>query len=213
MDFFESQEQARKRTGRLVVLFGLAVIAIAVTLYALAVAVTGYAGQDPHTGAAIWQPRWIDPELMVQVALATLLVVGGASLFKIAQLRAGGGRIVAESLGGRLLQPNSGDAVERRILNVVEEIAIAAGTQVPPVYLLDAEAGTLGQGVQAVAVAKRIDHFPRRSGSCAEMPVEHGREGGADRRLGLPNAKSEPAAGLQHARHLGHRAGLVRHEL
>jgi Zn-dependent protease with chaperone function len=141
VDFFESQDEARKRTGRLVVLFGLAVIAIAVTLYALAVAVTGYAGQDPHTGAAIWQPRWIDPELMVQVALATLLVVGGASLFKIAQLRAGGGRIVAESLGGRLLQPNSGDAVERRILNVVEEMAIAAGTQVPPVYLLDGEAG------------------------------------------------------------------------
>jgi Zn-dependent protease with chaperone function len=141
VDFFESQDQARKRTGRLVVLFALAVIAIAATLYALAVAVTGYGGQDPYTGAAIWQPRWLDPELMVQVALATLLVVGGASLFKMAQLRAGGGRIVAESLGGRLLHPNSGDAVERRILNVVEEMAIAAGTQVPPVYLLDAEGG------------------------------------------------------------------------
>jgi Zn-dependent protease with chaperone function len=141
VDFFESQDEARKRTGRLVVLFALAVIAIAVTLYALAVAVTGYGGQDPNTGAVIWQPRWLDPELMIQVALATLLVVGGASLFKIAQLRSGGGRLVAESLGGRLLQPNSGDAVERRILNVVEEMAIAAGTQVPPVYLLDGEAG------------------------------------------------------------------------
>jgi len=57
VDFFESQDQARKRTGRLVVLFALAVIAIAATLYALAVAVTGYGGQDPYTGATIWQKR------------------------------------------------------------------------------------------------------------------------------------------------------------
>ncbi len=49
-DFFESQDAARRSTGRLVILFGLAVIAIALTVYALAVGLVGYHGQD-RTGA------------------------------------------------------------------------------------------------------------------------------------------------------------------
>jgi len=145
MDFFDSQDHARKQTGRLVVLFGLAVVAIGCTLYAVAVVATG-TQTDPRTGAPVVTLAWLDPELMVAVALATLAVVGGGSLYKIAQLRRGGGRFVAESLGGRLLHPDSQDALERRILNVVEEMAIAAGTTVPPVYLMDRE-----QGINAFA--------------------------------------------------------------
>jgi Zn-dependent protease with chaperone function len=141
MDFFESQDHARKQTGRLVSLFGLAVVAIACTLYAVAVVATGYRGNDARTGAVVMELVWFDPELMVTVALATLLLVGGGSLYKIAQLRSGGGRFVAESLGGRLLHGDTTDPLERRIMNVVEEMAIAAGTTVPPVYLMDKEPG------------------------------------------------------------------------
>jgi Zn-dependent protease with chaperone function len=39
-------------------------------------------------------------------------------------------------LGGRLLDPGTTDPDERRLLNVVEEMSIASGTPVPPVYLL-----------------------------------------------------------------------------
>ena len=53
----------------------------------------------------------------------------------IAALR-GGGRAVAESLGGRQLHSDTTDLVERRVLNVVEEMAIASGTPTPPIYLL-----------------------------------------------------------------------------
>ena len=45
--------------------------------------------------------------------------------------------MIAEALGGRLLNINSDDADERKLLNVVQEMAIASGTPVPPVYLID----------------------------------------------------------------------------
>jgi Zn-dependent protease with chaperone function len=52
-----------------------------------------------------------------------------------------GGKVVAESLGGQLLAQNSQDLNQRKLLNVVEEMAIASGTPVPPVYLLVDEPG------------------------------------------------------------------------
>jgi len=75
-------------------------------------------------------------ELFIMVALGTILVVGLASLIRIAFL-SGGGKVVAESLGGKRLQPNTPNPLETRILNLVEEMAIASGTPVPPVYLLE----------------------------------------------------------------------------
>jgi Zn-dependent protease with chaperone function len=138
-DFFESQDAARRNTGRLVILFGLAVIAILITIYALAVGLVGYQGQD-QTGAIRVDLDWWDPELMGTVAIGVLLLVGGGSLYKIAQLR-GGGRVVAEQLGGRLLHPDSSDPGESVLLNVVEEMALASGTATPPVYLLEDEDG------------------------------------------------------------------------
>ncbi len=66
-----------------------------------------------------------------------LALVGGGTLFKVAALRAGGGSSVAERLGGKRLYPNEQGLAERRLLNVVEEMAIASGVPVPPVFLLD----------------------------------------------------------------------------
>ena len=47
----------------------------------------------------------------------------------------------ARLLGGVPLSPNTRDPAERRLRNVVEEMAIASGTATPPVYLMDGEAG------------------------------------------------------------------------
>ena len=52
------------------------------------------------------------------------------SLFKILSLREGGAA-VARSLGGRLLEGNTKDLAERRLLNIVEEMALASGTPGP----------------------------------------------------------------------------------
>ena len=72
-------------------------------------------------------------------------VIGISMGFKWVSLRSGG-RVVAESLGGRVLAPNTDDVLERRLLNVVEEIALASGVPVPPVYIMDNE-----QGINAFA--------------------------------------------------------------
>ncbi|MDE2924574.1 MAG: M48 family metallopeptidase [Acidobacteriota bacterium] len=138
-DFFQQQDVARRGTTRLVVLFSLAVLAIVVSVEVLLAATMGYFGRDPDTGAIDWTAVG-DPRLLILATLGTLLVVGGGSLYRVAQLR-GGGRVVAEELGGRLVDGSTSDPVERRLLNVVEEMAIASGTSTPPVYMMDAETG------------------------------------------------------------------------
>jgi Zn-dependent protease with chaperone function len=138
-DFFARQDAARRRTSRLVVLFALAVLAIVVSIHLLLGLALGYLAADPRSGAIDWRLLG-DPGLLAISLGGTLLVVGGGSFFKTMQLR-GGGRVVAEELGGRLLNPDTTVPEEQQLLNVVEEMAIASGTPVPPVYLLDREEG------------------------------------------------------------------------
>ncbi len=143
-NFFERQDVARRNTGRLTILFILAILAIIVSIDLLLAATFGYLDRDPETAAIDWTLA-ADLELMSLAVVGTLIVVGGGSLFKIAQLR-GGGRVIAEELGGRLLNPDTSVPTEQRLLNVVEEMAIASGTQTPSVYLLENE-----QGINAFA--------------------------------------------------------------
>jgi Zn-dependent protease with chaperone function len=138
-DFFERQDVARRNTTRLVILFALAVLTLIVSIDLLLAGVMGYLGRDPDTGAINWALA-ADPQVLFLAVFGTLLVAGGGSLFKIAQLR-GGGQIVAEQLGGRLLNPDTADPSEQQLLNVVQEMAIASGAPTPPVYLMDHEAG------------------------------------------------------------------------
>ena len=140
MDFFQSQEVARKKTGRLIAYFLVAVILIIVTVYVAIAAVLQMADPAARDGAPRSLLSLWDPELFGAVAVGTAALISGGSLYKIASL-SGGGQTVAELLGGRLLHPQTTDPDERRILNVVEEMAIAAGTPVPPVYLLEKEDG------------------------------------------------------------------------
>ena len=134
MDFFASQDVARKKTGLLLVYFGLAVFCIIVAVYLAIIFFFIYQeNQIGQPAAAIW-----NPELFGVVAGATLLVVISGSLYKIAMLRSGGAR-VAEMLGGKLIPVGSRDFLEKRLLNIVAEMAIASGVPVPPVYVLEEE--------------------------------------------------------------------------
>ena len=149
MDFFEEQALARKRTMRLVLLFALAVLGVVVSVYFLAMifystGLTDSAGVAYVTGdydnvqqlaLSFWSPG-----VLLFALVSTSLVVGLGSLYKIAQLR-DGGPAVALSLGGRKVDPDSTRLEERRLLNVVEEMAIASGVPVPEVYVLDRETG------------------------------------------------------------------------
>lgn len=137
MDFFEHQAVARRATGRLILLFAAAVVGIVFAIYGL-FTLLDVAGAATSAVDGRTAPGFDFGRLGLTAAMVAI-VVGGGSALRIAQLR-GGGRVVAESLGGQLLVRGGQSAQETRLLNVVEEMALASGTPVPPVYLLD-EAG------------------------------------------------------------------------
>jgi Zn-dependent protease with chaperone function/uncharacterized tellurite resistance protein B-like protein len=136
MDFFERQDQARRGTSRLVFLFGLAVAGIATAVYAAVWLVFMFSGAEHgRTAPAFWQP-----DLFLYTTAGALVVILGGSLFKIAELSQGG-RAVATMLGGRPVSANPSDLDEKKLRNVVEEMALASGTPVPEIYLLEQEDG------------------------------------------------------------------------
>ena len=140
MDFFDHQDKARKNTKVLVVYFVIAVACIIASVYLASLLVFYGVGSQPQKSGPPPELVLWDPKLFLYVALGTLGVVAVGSLYKTAAL-AKGGSVVAESLGGRLVNPNTTHPEERKLRNVIEEMAIAAGVPVPKVYLLDDEKG------------------------------------------------------------------------
>lgn len=137
-DFFERQDHARSKTRLLVVLFSLAVASIILCVYAAAsLAIQASVATNTRQYGLVLPPFWSAGRFAV-VSLITLTVISIASIYKIKQL-GGGGKSVALMLGGRPIAPNTTDADERRLMNVVEEMAIASGVPVPDVYVMDRE--------------------------------------------------------------------------
>ena len=128
-NFFERQDEARRNTTKLIGLFGLAVTGIVVGVYLTVVLFLSWRGGTVNL---------VQPGLALVVLLGTLVLVGGGSAVKILSLR-DGGHVVAESLGGEKLGHDPDSLAERQLLNVVEEMAIASGVPVPPVYVLEEE--------------------------------------------------------------------------
>lgn len=139
MDFFEHQEVARRRTGRLLVYFGMAVVAIVVAIYFLSLLVMVFAFQPDQPGQPNpYMESPFHPGLFLITAAATIGVILLGSLYKTSQLAAGG-ETVALMMGGKPLNTQSRDPAEKRLLNIVEEMALASGVPVPPVYVLENE--------------------------------------------------------------------------
>lgn len=143
MDFFERQDNARRNTKWLLAYYPIALILITASVYLVV--------------AFVWSRHSLwNPELAVYTVIGTWLLIGGATLLKINELRGGGGA-VARMLGGTPVDPNTRDLDERKLLNVVEEMAIASGTPVPEVWLLRDEPGinafAAGHDINDAAVA------------------------------------------------------------
>ncbi|MBU4609317.1 M48 family metallopeptidase [Achromobacter sp. GG226] len=140
MDFFEQQALARRRSALLVGLMAVAVIClVSVTSFVIALIIGWMDGGGPDRPELDWMTRTLSvvtPGLLIGVAIPVLTVIVVAGLFKHYQL-AGGGVAVAEALGGRRLDPGSTEPEARKVLNVVEEMALASGIAVPPVYVLE----------------------------------------------------------------------------
>jgi Zn-dependent protease with chaperone function len=144
MDFFARQDLARKRTKLLVFYFAVAVVLISLMVYAAVMVGVNFAKQPRAHRHAEYQPAppiilW-HAQAFVGAGLGTLLVILIGSAWKTSQLSGGGGS-VATMMGGRLVNPDSAEPNERKLLNIVEEMSIASGVPMPEVYVLDHEEG------------------------------------------------------------------------
>lgn len=132
MDFFSAQEAAKKKSALLITYFVLAVAFIIMGVYgALLFAWTFY----DEAARGLWHP-----DLLVFTALGVLVVVLTGIVIKSLALSKGG-EAVATLLGGVPLNPNTREPNERKLLNVVEEMAIASGMPVPRAFILPQEKG------------------------------------------------------------------------
>ncbi|MFP4352516.1 MAG: M48 family metallopeptidase [Puniceicoccaceae bacterium] len=157
MDFFGSQDRARSRTKTLIALYFAAMALIIVAIYAVFV-VAGFGGalDDGAPGgaarpAAQTPVNWFDPGLFAIVAGGVVLIIAGASFFKIRSLGSGGAS-VARSMGGEPIDSSTADPDERKLLNVVEEMSIASGVPMPDVFILEGQ-----QGINAFAAGYDVE--------------------------------------------------------
>ena len=135
MNFFEAQDKARRNTLWLIVLFVLAVAGLILLTNFFLLSILVYV----KTKQIVVSPEMLYyyyswKEFTIVSVGVCLLILGGSS-YKALSL-SGGGPTVAEMLGGRLVSHATTDLQQRQLLNVVEEMAIAAGMPIPQVYLL-----------------------------------------------------------------------------
>ena len=146
MDFFAQQDKTRRKTKLLVFYFAVAVVLIIAMIYFVVLLGFFYSGTYHHRhGEPVQQWTLWDSRAFLGATLGTLAVIFIASAYKTNEL-SGGGDSLATLMGGRPVNPNTIDPDERKLLNVVKEMAIASGVPVPRVYVLDRE-----QGINAFA--------------------------------------------------------------
>jgi Zn-dependent protease with chaperone function len=140
MDFFAAQAAAHSRTRALLAGYVLAVALVVgaitwIVVWVYALFNTNIYSPVPYTTRILEHPG-----VVAVTALGVLGIIGVAALHRVAQLSAGGGA-VASQLGASRVTRETADPKRRRLLNVVEEMAIASGVPVPEVYVLDQEPG------------------------------------------------------------------------
>jgi len=143
MNFYEAQDDARKKTKWLVLYFILAVIGVVMALYTIfglfVMSQASYAytssGEAVKIGGEFWDTR-----SFLTIAGVTTAVILLGNIFKSLQL-AGGGEAVARDVGGRPVDPHTRNLDEKKLINVVEEMAIASGVPTPQVWIMDNEPG------------------------------------------------------------------------
>lgn len=160
MNFFERQEQARGRTKLLVFLFCCALFATFAAVLALVAWFAALGTETASTGettSELFVRYLAEPSLVAGVAVVVFLLIGGGSIFKVGELKSLGADGVAEALGGTRISRAATDPAERRLYNVVEEMAIASGVSVPSVYVMREEkainACAIGGDPESSAVA------------------------------------------------------------
>jgi len=137
VDFFAHQDRAKRNTLWLIVYFVATVVTIVALVYFVIMAILFAATQNGNQPIDLlsWHPK-----IFLAVVGSVVTIILSGSLYKTWELGSDGNK-VAVQLGGVKIQPNTRNLDERILLNVVEEMALASGTPVPPVYLLPLESG------------------------------------------------------------------------
>ena len=136
MNFFKAQDKARKHTHRLIFLFILAVISLIVLTNLLLIGTLAFMGSSEEESFFSILINSFDLNVVIIISIGVSLLVIIGSLFKIYDLSKGGSAI-AEMLGGQLVPQSTNKPDERKLLNIVEEMSIAAGIPIPQVYILN----------------------------------------------------------------------------
>ena len=135
MNFFQAQDHARRRTLFLLLFSSAGCWRLSLSCMSrFSTLETGLSKEDE------WVQLQLDELLLLNTTIGVIGVVLLGSLYKALVLSLGGGKKVAESLGGTLLLRTTQDAEERKLLNIVDEMAIAASAPTPDVYLVPGEA-------------------------------------------------------------------------
>lgn len=136
---FRAQQQRARRLSVVLVFFFIAMVAIISLLLGVLIAI--FLGGGP---AGLEEVR-LEPGHAIAIALVIMAVIVGAALFRIAGFGGDGAR-VAVSLGGEEVTEDTQNPFRKRYLNVVEEMAIAAGLPRPRAFVIKHE-----QGINAFA--------------------------------------------------------------
>lgn len=140
MNFWEAQKRARSYTTYYLIVFILLTL---LTAFLIEVAMRTFAGEEYQTKIPV-------------PGLIFLGITFAVAAFQYSMFQSQGGKGVAQSVGGRRVLPDTTHPRERQLLNIVEELSIAASLPVPPVYILPAnEINAFAAGInpQNAAVA------------------------------------------------------------
>lgn len=156
MDFFEHQDQARRSTTKLLLLFLLAIAGLIAGMYVIVMTTwngllwwqSDALGRAPFSWNFLWE--W-DAKILLGVTIGTLLLIVFGCVEKYLKFHSNGARI-AVALGGKRLMSESPSETAKRLFNTVEEMALASGMPIPPVYILEGE-----QSINAFAAGNSPD--------------------------------------------------------
>ena len=166
MDFFQHQYESKKKTGRLIILFCFVLFGLSIlnhVIFSLLVGsiqliaflinnyVSGSMQDDPYDAFHFTVGLLFNFKVAAFIVIGTILMMMFLALFKYLELREGGAQVAA-MMGGRRIDRSTTVPRERKLINIVEEMAIASSVPIPEVYLFDRQ-----RGINAFAAGHTID--------------------------------------------------------
>ncbi|MDR0666490.1 MAG: M48 family metalloprotease [Campylobacteraceae bacterium] len=139
MNFYKEQENSQKKTRALLLIFTLSVFIVVFSAGMFFITVCTYAFGDRGLFFTL-SPSYIlthaDTSVIVLSFLSVFLIIIYGFLKKSEEL-ANGGKTIAEELYAVRLFGDRANAKEKSLINIVEEISIAAGIPVIPIYIIE----------------------------------------------------------------------------